>query len=200
MAELFRKKRDADLLTPDLNKPIKVVPSMFWLLYLGSALIVLSVIVWLIFGWTVESTSIAGLYHPETSTAGEVICFPPLSDAKRIQPGMRVTVYLSGYQQQKYGHIEGTVTYVDSYVTSVNEMQALLGDDMLVNTFLQNGPVAAVICKLEEDPNTTNGFKWSSEQGGELVMQDGSFAIVSVTISEQRPLERSLPALYEIFS
>lgn len=199
MAEIFRKKRDAEPAGPDLNKPIKVVSSMFWMLYLGGVLIVLAVIVWFFFGWTVENTAIVGLYHPGAAKDGEVICFPPLSVAKSIQPGMEIAAGLTGYQN-KYGHIDGTVTYVDSYVTSVNEMRTLLGDDMLVNTFLQSGPVAAVVCKLEEDSSAENGFKWSSEEGGDLVLQDGTFMSVSVTLDQHRPLERTLPALYDIFS
>ena len=113
---------------------------------------------------------------------------------------MECTAYLANYNQQKTGHLKGTVEYVDPYVTSVNEMKALLGDDMLVNTVLQSGPVAAVVCKLQEDPETANGYAWSSEKGSDVILQDGTFMTVSVAVSKERPVALGLPVLYEHFS
>ena len=200
MAELFRKKQNTDPSAVDMNRPIRVVPSMYWLIYVGGVLIVLAVLAWMCFGWTIETANMTGLYHPNAAKDGEILCFPPLNIAKTIQPGMEMTAYVASYNQQEYGHIEGTVSYVDPYVTSVNEMKALLGDDMLVNVFLQNGPVAVVVCKLDEDASSENGYKWSSEEGGSLVIQDGTYMSVSVAVSKEKPFALGLPILYELFS
>lgn len=200
MSQLFRKQQTSEYDAPHMYKPIKVVPSAYWLMYIGGLLIVAVVIVWMCVGWTVETADMLGIYHPGAAKPGEIICFPPLSIAKTVEPGMEATAYVSGFNQQEYGHMKATVSYVDSYVTSVDEMRLLLGDDLLVNSFLQNGPVAAVVCKLEEDPASANGYAWSSERGGSLNVQDGSYVTVSVAVSKVRPLSIGMPIIYQLFS
>lgn len=71
--------------------------------------------------------------------------FPPLQDGKSIDTGMDITVYLTSHNQQSYGHMKGKVTYVDSYVTPASEIKALLEDDLLVNAYMQQGPVVVVL-------------------------------------------------------
>lgn len=200
MSQLFRKERSAEADTANVYKPIQVVPSACWLMYLGGALIVTVLIVWLCVGWLVETANVTGLYHPGAAKDGEVICFVPLTTAKTIRPGMEATVSVTGYNQQKYGHMKAQVSYVDSYVTSLEEMRMLLQDELLVSTFTKNGPVAAVVCKLTEDPDTVNGYLWSGEKGGSLLIQDGSFVTVSVAVSESRPMALAMPALNELFT
>ena len=200
MSQIFRKTQSSEYDAPHMYKPIKVVPSAYWLLYIGALLIVAVVILWMCVGWSVETADVQGIYHPGAAEMGEVICFPPLSVAKTIEPGMEATAYVAGYNQQKYGHMKATVSYVDPYVTSVDEMRALLGDELLVNSFLQNGPVAAVVCKLEEDASSATGYAWSSEKGGSLNVQDGSFVTMSVAVSKVRPISIGMPIIYQLFS
>lgn len=200
MSQLFRKQQTSEYDAPHMYKPIKVVSSAYWLIYIGGLLIVAVVILWMCVGWTVETADMLGIYHPGAAEPGEIICFPPLSIAKTVQPGMDATAYVSAFTQQEYGHMKATVSYVDPYVTSVDEMRMLLEDDLLVNSFLQSGPVAAVVCKLEEDPSSANGYAWSSEKGGVLKLQDGSFVTVSVAVSKVRPASIGMPILYELFS
>lgn len=58
---------------------------------------------------------------------------------------MDITVYLTSHNQQSYGHVKGKVTYVDSYVTPASEIKALLEDDLLVNAYMQQGPVVVLL-------------------------------------------------------
>ena len=91
--------------------------------------------------------------------------------------------------------MKAVVTYVDDYVTSIEEMQDLLDSDTLVNVYAQSGPVVAVICRLQEDEKTQSGYYWSSPLGGTIVLHDGTYMNLSIEVSRFRPITKGIPAL-----
>ena len=93
---------------------------------------------------------------------------------------------LSGYDQQQYGHMDAEVTWVDPYVSSVSEMQSLLGDDLMTSMFTQRGPVVLVVLKLEEDESSENGYFWNNERGKSVNVKDGTWASVSIVTSASK--------------
>ena len=108
---------------------------------------------------------------------------------KVIEPEMRATVYPDGYNQQEYGHMSGSVTYVDEYVTSIDEMRQLLEEDTVVNAMAQSGPVVLVVVKLDEDSSAANKYLWSNPEGGNLDLRDGSLCSVTIVTESKRPIE-----------
>ena len=182
-----------------LDKMITVTSPSLWLILLGGVIIVAAVLVWSCTGRMTETVDATGLYHPSASEYGEVIAMLPLGSGKRISPGMEVTLYAAGYNQQEYGHMKAVVTYVDDYVTTVDEMQKLLQSDSLVSAYAQGGPVMAVICRLQEDPKTKSGYYWSSSRGKKVALYDGTFMSMSITVSRIRPITLGVPALEEYF-
>jgi hypothetical protein len=115
-----------------------------------------------------------------------------------ITEGMDVGVNLNGYNLQEYGHMKGKISYVDPYVTGTDTMLEILGDESLVQMFSKNGPVVAVVCKLEEDKNAENGYYWSNERGGSVKLKDGTYAAMTVTLERVRPITLGIPKLKEI--
>ena len=198
MKDIYRiKPHDENNSVRQLDKRIAVTSVPQWLMLLGGILIVAAAVLWICTGQITETVSATGLYHPGASEEGEVLAFLPLQNGKRIRPGMEVTLYASGYNQQEYGHMKGEITYVDDYVTSVEEMKKLLQSDSLVNVYSQNGPVVAVICKLQEDSETQSGYYWSSPRGGRITLNDGTFMSMSVKVAHFRPVTLGIPALEE---
>lgn len=181
-----------------LDRMIIVTSKPQWLMLLGGVLIVIAAVVWICTGQITETVSATGLYHPSGHEKGEVLAFLPLQNGKRICSGMEVTLYASGYNQQEYGHMKGKITYVDNYVTSIEEMRKLLQNDSLVSAYAQNGPVVAVVCKLQEDPETQSGYYWSSPRGRKIILNDGTFMSMSVKVSNFRPITLGVPALEEL--
>ena len=108
------------------------------------------------------------------------------------------TISLSGYSMQEYGHMKGTISYVDPYTTSTNDMLALLEDELLVNGYVQNGACVAVICKLKEDENAENGYYWSSPRGSSLKIHDGTWTQLTIVEESAHPIELGLPQLREL--
>ncbi len=126
-----------------------------------------------------------------------IVCYVPLSSGKKISEGMEVLVYPTTVNKQEYGHMKATVESVESYVTSVNTLKTQLGNDNLVEAFIQNGPVVAVICKLVEDENTVSGYYWSSSKGAEISLPDGTLVDSSVVIDKKAPITMLIPYIKE---
>ena len=172
-----------------IKKLIKVVSPMLWMLIVGGVVIIVMTTIWLFKGTMASYVSSNGIYHPEASEYGEVLCFMPLSTGKMITEGMKVSCYPVGVNQQEVGHMNATVSYVEPYVTSVEEIKQMLKEDSLVNMYIQSGPVVMVICKLETDPSSKNGYKWTNEDGNDVVVEDGCFISVSITTRSETPYE-----------
>lgn len=138
------------------------------------------------------------------SNSGEqdnvVICYIPLADGKKVAPGMQVMVYPSTVNKQEYGHMEATVLTVDDYVTSTAQMKAMLGDDLLVNSFTQEGPVIAVTCELRTDETTASGYFWSSKKGTDISIAEGTLVTADIVTEEKAPIQMVIPLLKEFFS
>ncbi len=190
MNSIYRENVHSDLVGEDeLNRAMKVIPSGGWLLIVGGLIIVGAFLIWAFFGSISNMTATTGFYHPGASNQGEVLCFIPLSAGKVVEPGMKATVYPDGYNQQEYGHMSGSVSSVDGYVTSITRMKELLGEDTVVNALAQSGPVVLVVVKLDDDSNSANHYHWSNSEGGNLDIRDGSFCSVTIVTESKRPIE-----------
>jgi len=187
------KNKNEELLveasSDNVKKLIKVVPPGLWMLITGGILIAIMFIVWLFNGTMASYVTATGIYHPGATEYGEILVFMPLGSGKTITEGMNVTCYPSGYNQQEYGHMNATVTYVDSYVTSVDTVKKLLGDDSLVSVYTKNGPVVLIVCKPETDSSSLNGYKWTNKNGNSIVLEDGSYIQMSITTHDMTPYE-----------
>ncbi len=198
--DIYRIKPREDAVVVQMDRMITVTPAPMWLILLGSVIIVVSVLIWSCTGWITEQVSATGIYHPGASAEGEIIAFLPMASGKALDTGMEVTLYVSGYNQQKYGHLKGTITYVDQYAATEEEMQKLLGSDALVRAYTQNNtPMMTVICKLQESQEMENGFYWSNQRGGKVTLHDGTFVSMSVITSKMRPIAVGIPALEQLF-
>lgn len=128
------------------------------------------------------------------------VCYIPLESGKKAESGMQVMIYPTTYNKQEYGYVEATVVQVDSFVTSQAKLLTQLGDETLVNSFLQDGPVIALTCQITEDLSTSSGYKWSSKKGAALDISTGTIAGVSIVVEEKAPITMLIPLLKEKLS
>lgn len=124
-----------------------------------------------------------------------VVCYIPVGSGKKIQEGMEVLVYPSTVNKEEYGHMKASVISVDDYVTSTENMLKRLGDNNLVEVFLQNGPVVEVVCELEKSGDTVSGYYWSSRKGASVAIDAGTMVDVSVVTEEKAPITMLIPSL-----
>jgi HlyD family secretion protein len=56
----------------------------------------------------------------------------------------------------------------------------------------QGAPIP-VLLRLEEDPNTPSGLRWTSSKGAPVPLSPGMLFTASVTVKEQRPISFVFP-------
>ena len=138
---------------------------------------------------------------PKASSGQVVVCYVPLSDAKKIERGMEVSISLQSAESQTYGHMVGRVINIDSYVSSIKGMNYVLGaDNNMAATFQKdNTAVVAVTCELFPDSGTASGYYWSNEKGTKLDVTNGSLVNAKVIVEEVKPITKLFSKLKEIW-
>lgn len=185
----IKNKKAIDTGTENTKEMIRVVPSMFWLTIVGGIIILVSMLLWSIYGEIIETVRTKAIYLSSAEEHGEILCFIPIIDGKRISEGMDVTVSMSSDQAQKYGSVSGQVTYVEPYVTGYDRIIELLGDQSMAQVFESNGPVVLVSVKLETSSSSVNGYKWSSAKGNSFHLSEGTLFNAIVVTDKNRPID-----------
>lgn len=208
MADLYRKSALEKLASPEqLDRMIVLTPPTFWLAMAGAVGIILAALLWSVFGRlpvTVQaqgillSTQAVAQVYPAAGTVDQdqlAVCYLPLSSGKQIAAGMELVLCPTAVNEQEYGHMEATVLWVDDYATDLSQIQALLGNDLLVESFVQQGPVVAVLCQLRADDATASGYYWSGSRGAELTVTAGTPVEAQIVTRRKAPLALVLPVL-----
>lgn len=193
--QVYRKAILDRISSPDqLDKMIVITSPSFWLAVLGGAVIIAVVLVWSIFGSLPMHMETSGvLVSEQKNEEQQVQCYMPISEGKKIVPGMKVIVCPTTVNQQECGNMMGEVVAVDSYVTSYSDIEEALGSESLAQMFSQNGPVVSVTCQLRTDKNTASGFWWSHEKGRKIVLAEGTIVVANIITEERSPISIMLP-------
>lgn len=267
MADLFRKSSIEKLSNPEqLDRSIKIASPMSWLALLGVVLVIVSTLIWSLFGVLPTTKSVTGIlvssenacayyadksgkvlkkyvnsgdevkkgdtiikvksndgeehsikadnngkitkllvdvgvelfsgteiarFTPDLAYDNIVVCFVPLIEAQKITKDMKVLLYPSSVDSQKYGHMEAEVYSVSEYAVNAGNLKYVLGSDNLVaDQFINNGPVISVICKIKTDSSTNSGYYWSSENGKLLTISNGTFMSAKIVVDECAPITK----------
>ena len=93
-----------------------------------------------------------------------IIYFSPFT-GKKVQKGMKAQILPTTVKVEEYGFIEGLVTEVDKYPSTVQSVLKTLQNQALVQVLAANAAPIRVKIQLIRDENTPSGYKWSSRQG-----------------------------------
>lgn len=140
----------------------------------------------------------------EPGVALECVAYFPFNQGDKLAPGMPVRVIPSNAREDVYGAMVGTLTRIDTYPTTREEMQAVLADTQLVDFFLggnsfQEAPLHARI-QLRRDLSDPSTYAWTSGRGPKRVSTSGTSCRVEVVTEYVRPVELALPKIREFFS
>jgi len=135
----------------------------------------------------------------EKKDAGLVsISYFPVRDGKRIQPGMRLQITPDTVERERFGGILGTVFAVSPAPVTKEGVTGTIGNEELVQSLMPSGPFIEVRARLETDPSTASGYKWSSSRGPDMKVTSGLTHATRVTIEERAPVTYLLPVLREM--
>ncbi|MFI3170759.1 MAG: biotin/lipoyl-binding protein [Eubacteriales bacterium] len=128
----------------------------------------------------------------DTSDSHTIVCYISVSEVTKLAVGMEATIVPSNVDQNEVGYITGEIKEVASYPSTTTEMTQVLGDALLTESFLQ-GSMYKVVLELDIDENSSNGYAWSSDDGNDVVIRDGTIAYVKVITDEAAPITKVIP-------
>lgn len=189
---IFRKESLERLSSPEqLDQLMQVVNAKSWipLATLGSLLAL--AVIWSVFG-RIPITAIGkgALVHPDAGSNQLVnLTFFDAQDAEKIQPGMPVMI-VPDTASSELGGVLGRVASV-----SGSDITTLEAARQAVNTDSPQIGTLEVLAELERDPNSANGYKWSSLGGASLNLAAGTTTTTRITLDEKAPIAFVFPFL-----
>lgn len=139
-------------------------------------------------------TEIARLLYGDLDE-NSVICYVPIVDVKKLSEGMEAHIFPTSVDKDEYGHIIGKVTRVENHVESNYDMLGQLGDQSLVNEFMQKGAVQKVTLQLNKDETTKSGYQWNSKKGADVALSTGTMVSATIITENKRPIDILIPYL-----
>lgn len=139
-----------------------------------------------------------------TSEVGELqaLLFLPLDQGKKVRPGMNARIAPSTVQTDEYGYLMGVVAQVAEYNSTREELAELLGSQDLAELMTSGSKYQAaplqVKVRLVEDLDTPSGFRWSSQQGPNFELRDGTLVMANIVTGTQRPIDMVVPYLDKV--
>lgn len=121
------------------------------------------------------------------------LIYVPAADGKKIRPGMAVQVIPSTVRVQRDGFIHGEVTAVSAIPASRESMMRVLKNTSLVEQLMADGPPLATTVRLDADPATVSGFRWSSGHGPAQPVDSGTIAEGRVVVDRIRLIALLVP-------
>jgi HlyD family secretion protein len=125
------------------------------------------------------------------------ISYYPVKDGKQIQPGMKIQVTPDTVERERFGGINGIVTAVSPIPVTKEGVVGTIGNAEVVQNLMPDGVYIEVQARLERDPATASGYKWSSSRGPDIRITSGLTNSARVTIEGRAPVTYLLPILRE---
>ncbi len=127
------------------------------------------------------------------------VLYIPSQDGKKIKVGMEALVAPSTVQPQEFGFMKGEVTYVSDFPITQKGMMTSVKNDQLVQGLLGMGAPFEVHVKFQKDPESFSGFEWTSAQGPDVLINEGTSCFGKVTVKSEPPITIVVPALKKFF-
>ena len=71
----------------------------------------------------------------------------------------------------------------------------MLGDEVMVQGFQQQGPCVEVLISLDKDESTASGYAWSNRKGETVTVDENTPVTAKVRVKEDAPISKLIPFL-----
>lgn len=132
------------------------------------------------------------------ASALELVAFVPPTEGRRVRPGMSVRISPAGVRWEEHGALVGTVLSVAEFPATREGLASILRNDVLVQDFTRTGAPYIARVRLEPDPASASGYRWTSARGAALGVASGTLASADIRLREQAPITLVLPLLRDI--
>jgi HlyD family secretion protein len=127
------------------------------------------------------------------------ILFVPAVNGKKIKPGMQAEILPATARREETGFVVGTVTYVSDIPATQESMQREIRNRQLVQGLSAQGAPFEVRAEMALDPTTPSGLKWSTSQGLDAPLSDGTPIEADFVTRTEPVLQLLIPAVKPLF-
>jgi biotin carboxyl carrier protein len=147
-------------------------------------------------GMFVSAGSTIVTVEPQTSESDDLIAvlYVP-SRAKGIKPGMAAQISPATFKKEEYGLIRASVVTVSEYPATFQGMMTAFGNEIVVQSLLQQGPVFQVEVELEKSSKTASGYLWTTADGPIEKLTSGTLCKGTIIEGSQSPIQLAIPLL-----
>jgi len=117
-----------------------------------------------------------------------------------IRPGMSARVAPANARREEFGTLIGEVASISDFPVSLEAIRAMLNNDDLARSFMNEGPPYQLIIRLERDPGTSSGYRWTSSRGAGVILASGSTLQADIAVDFRRPIAMVIPALRDLLN
>jgi len=128
----------------------------------------------------------------------EALIYIPAERGKNVKLGMPVRIEPSMVKREEFGTMVGTITTISDFPITPQGMAAVLHNDNLVQRFSKEGAAYAATVSLEQDPETTSGYRWAVGKGPPVKLTSGTLTHAEITTRRQRPIDLVVPLLKKL--
>jgi len=132
---------------------------------------------------------------PGDGTTLVALLYVPPKNGRAVQVGMKAQIIPSTVNIQRDGFIEGEVISVSPIAATPEGMQRVLKNSTLVSKLTENGAPSQVIVRLETNPRTLSGYRWSTGQGPAMRINNGAMAEGRIVTEDVRLLALIVPQI-----
>jgi HlyD family secretion protein len=150
-------------------------------------------------GQYLQSGNRLGTLRTEDKTEDMMsVAYFKVKDGKQIRPGMKILITPDTVKRAKFGGIVGKITRISEFPITSEAATSMVGNPEVVQQLMdREGGKIEAIAQLQLDSKTHSGYKWSSSQGPQLKISQGTTTTVQVTVEEYSPITFILPILRE---
>ncbi|MFN7678665.1 MAG: NHLP bacteriocin system secretion protein [Cyanobacteriota bacterium] len=131
-----------------------------------------------------------------TAPALQAVAYFTPADARRLPVGLPVEVVPQWNQRGRFGGIDGTVWRVSTLPATPEDLATTTGNPQLAEALTKDGPVLRSDIRLERDPRSRDGFRWTLSRGSPIFpVREGLTVSTHAYVEWRSPFSYLIPGL-----
>lgn len=188
---VFRKKSLKRISSPEqLNDYIRVSNPSVWLVLGALFIMLIAAFIWSVSGNIISKVDATGVFQDIDAKPGveTVVCFVGVDDSQKIVKNMEVRLYNKYKPSNEY--IIGKVNKISKVPVKQEDILSDFSNEFIAKSILETGYGVAVLVSLEQDPNSSDGLKWSnSNHSKESLIEKNDLCRVEIITESISPID-----------
>ncbi|MDX2239535.1 MAG: NHLP bacteriocin system secretion protein [Leptolyngbyaceae cyanobacterium bins.302] len=145
-----------------------------------------------------DAVGVVAANQPNSQLEG--VTFLPVEEGKKldeakVKRGVKVQITPTIVKREEYGGIWGEVTKVSQAAITQEGAVHLVGNPAVLPTLMEQGKAYIVVFSKLEPNADTGKYRWTSSNGPDQAITDGTTTTVNITIEERAPISYVIPLL-----